>query len=99
LAPQICLGIEHLAQISPSFCDRLRLLEFVCEASPVTLESYADRLGRDATARETWLIGDLLGCPARAPGEPTAAQVSEVEPLIRWATPCGGCAPTGPRRR
>jgi hypothetical protein len=27
LAPQICLVIEHLAAISPSFCDRLRLLD------------------------------------------------------------------------
>jgi hypothetical protein len=27
LAPQICLVIEHLARISPSFCDRLRLLD------------------------------------------------------------------------
>ncbi len=27
LAPQICLLINHLARISPSFCDRLRLLD------------------------------------------------------------------------
>ena len=27
LAPEICLVIEHLARISPSFCDRLRLLD------------------------------------------------------------------------
>ena len=27
LAPQICEVIEHLARISPSFCDRLRLLD------------------------------------------------------------------------
>ncbi len=27
LAPQICLVIEHLARVSPSFCDRLRLLD------------------------------------------------------------------------
>ena len=27
LAPRICLVIEHLARISPSFCDRLRLLD------------------------------------------------------------------------
>jgi len=27
LAPEICMVIEHLATISPSFCDRLRLLD------------------------------------------------------------------------
>lgn len=27
LAPRICLVIEHLARVSPSFCDRLRLLD------------------------------------------------------------------------
>jgi hypothetical protein len=27
LAPQICVVIEHLAMVSPSFCDRLRLLD------------------------------------------------------------------------
>jgi hypothetical protein len=27
LAPQICLVIEHLARISPSFCERIRLLD------------------------------------------------------------------------
>ena len=27
LAPQICVLIDHLARISPSFCDRLRLLD------------------------------------------------------------------------
>jgi Transposase DDE domain len=27
LAPQICLVIEHLARVSPSFCERIRLLD------------------------------------------------------------------------
>ena len=27
LAPQVCLVINHLARVSPSFCDRLRLLD------------------------------------------------------------------------
>jgi hypothetical protein len=41
LAPQICLLINHLARISPSFCDRLRLLDSTpvpCGASRQTVK-------------------------------------------------------------
>jgi Transposase DDE domain len=41
LAPRICLVIEHLARISPSFCDRLRLLDSTpvpCGASRETVK-------------------------------------------------------------
>lgn len=41
LAPQICLVINHLARISPSFCDRLRLLDSTpvpCGASRETVK-------------------------------------------------------------
>jgi hypothetical protein len=41
LAPQICLVINHLARISPSFCERLRLLDSTpvpCGASRATVK-------------------------------------------------------------
>jgi len=41
LAPEICLAINHLARISPSFCDRLRLLDSTpvpCGASRETVK-------------------------------------------------------------
>jgi hypothetical protein len=41
LAPQICEAIEHLARISPSFCERLRLLDSTpvpCGASRETVK-------------------------------------------------------------
>lgn len=41
LAPQICMVINHLARISPSFCDRLRLLDSTpvpCGASRETVK-------------------------------------------------------------
>lgn len=41
LAPRICLVINHLARISPSFCDRLRLLDSTpvpCGASRETVK-------------------------------------------------------------
>jgi hypothetical protein len=41
LAPRICVVIEHLARISPSFCDRLRLLDSTpvpCGASRETVK-------------------------------------------------------------
>jgi hypothetical protein len=41
LAPQICLVIGHLARVSPSFCDRLRLLDSTpvpCGASRETVK-------------------------------------------------------------
>jgi DDE family transposase len=44
LAPQICALIGHLARISPSFCDRLRLIDSTpvpCAASRQTVERSA----------------------------------------------------------
>jgi Transposase DDE domain len=41
LAPQICLAINHLARVSPSFCERLRLLDSTpvpCGASRETVK-------------------------------------------------------------
>lgn len=41
LAPKICLVISHLARVSPSFCDRLRLLDstpVACGASRETVK-------------------------------------------------------------
>ena len=41
LAPQICLAIQHLARVSPSFCERLRLLDSTpvpCGASRETVK-------------------------------------------------------------
>ena len=41
LAPQICIAIEHLARVSPSFCERLRLLDSTpvpCGASRETVK-------------------------------------------------------------
>lgn len=41
LAPKICLVISHLARVSPSFCDRLRLLDSTpvpCGASRATVK-------------------------------------------------------------
>jgi len=41
LAPQICLAIGHLARVSPSFCERLRLLDSTpvpCGASRETVK-------------------------------------------------------------
>lgn len=46
LAPQICLVIEHLARISPSFCDRLRLLD----STPVPCGSSRETVKRSELA-------------------------------------------------
>jgi uncharacterized protein len=55
---------------------------FVGEASQVTLESYAERVGRDAARQESALIVTLLGRGAQTYGELAQTAAAEPEPLI-----------------
>jgi predicted enzyme related to lactoylglutathione lyase len=56
---------------------------FVGEASQISVQSYAELVGRDAAREESVLIATLLGSAAQTGDEPAELEAAEAQPLIR----------------